>query len=158
MKLVKTTILFFILFLTFFVTQKVYASNHTLSESDVNELISKANENDITSQITLSDYYYDLEKYEDSFNWIKKAAELGDPVAQNNLGYMYDNGLGTVENKKLAYRWFKKAAEQNQVNALTTIATAKLIHVLTFRQNHLKLVFFLMFLTNWNKLKPLKVH
>ena len=36
---------------------------------------------------------------------------------------MYDNALGTVENKKLAYRWFKKAAEQNQVNALTTIAS-----------------------------------
>ena len=64
MKLVKTTILFFILFLTLFVTQKVYASNHTLSESEVNELISKANENDITSQIELHNYYYDLEKYE----------------------------------------------------------------------------------------------
>ncbi len=81
MKLIKTTILFFILFLTFFVTQKVYASNHTLSESQLNELISKANENDITSQIILWEYYYDLEKYEDSFNWIKKAAELGDSLA-----------------------------------------------------------------------------
>ena len=72
----KKTILFFILFLTFFVTQKVYASNHTLSESQLNELISKANENDITSQIELHNYYYDLEKYEDSFNWIKKQQNL----------------------------------------------------------------------------------
>ena len=127
MKLIKTTILFFILFLTFFVTQKVYASNHTLSESEVNELISKANENDITSQIELHNYYYDLEKYEDSFNWVKKAAELGDPIAQNNLGFMYDFALGTVENKKLAYNWYIKAAEQNQVNALTTIAYYYLI-------------------------------
>ena len=123
MKLIKSITLFFILFLTFFVTQKVYTSNHTLSESQLNELVSKANDNDIDSQIILSGYYYDLEKYEDSFNWIKKAAELGDPLAQNNLGYMYDNGKGTAKNKKLAYRWFKKAAEQNQVNALTTIAS-----------------------------------
>ena len=126
MKLIKTTILFFILFLTFFVTQKIYATR-TLSESEVNELISKANENNITSQIILWEYYYDLKKYEDSFNWIKKAAELGDPDAQNNLGFMYDFALGTVENKKLAYKWYIKAAEQNQVNALTSIAHYYLI-------------------------------
>ena len=123
MKLIITTILFFILSLNFLVTQKVYASNHTLSDSQLNELISEANDNDITSQIILWAYYYDLEKYEDSFNWIKKAAELGDPDAQNNLGYMYDNAKGTAENKKLAYKWFVKAAEQNQINALTTIAS-----------------------------------
>ena len=40
MKLIITTILFFILSLNFLVTQKVYASNHTLSDSQLNELIS----------------------------------------------------------------------------------------------------------------------
>jgi hypothetical protein len=94
-----------------------------LSEDAVDELILKAEENDINAQYLLHDHYLDLEKYEEALFWGKEAAKLGNAFAQNNLGFMYDNGLGTEENKKLAYQWFLKASEQNQVNALTTIAS-----------------------------------
>ena len=98
-------------------------SDENLSEDAVDELILKAEENDINAQYLLHDHYLDLEKYEEALFWGKEAAKLGNAFAQNNLGFMYDNGLGTEENKKLAYQWFLKAAEQNQVNALTTLAS-----------------------------------
>ena len=98
-------------------------SDENLIEDAVDELILKAEENDIDAQIMLWSYYYDLEKYEEALIWVEKAAKLGDAIGQNNLAFMYDNGLGTKENKKLAYQWFLKAGEQNQVNALTTIAS-----------------------------------
>jgi TPR repeat protein len=46
-----------------------------------------------------------------------KAAEQGDANAQNNLGMMYDNGLGTSQDYKQALYWFTKAAEQGLLSA-----------------------------------------
>ena len=39
-------------------------------------------------------------------------AQRGDAKAQNNLGLMYDNGLGVTQIHKLAVKWYRKAAEQ----------------------------------------------
>ena len=99
-----------------------FSAKQTLSESEINDLKIKAENNDINSQIELYYYYSASELYEDAFYWIEQAAIQGDPIAQNNLGYSYDNGLGIDINKKLAYEWFVKAAEQNQVHAITTLA------------------------------------
>ena len=98
-------------------------SNENFTEDEVDKLILKAEENDIDAQLTLSYHYYDLENYEEALFWIEAAAKLGNAIAQNDLGFMHDNGLGTDVNKKLAYQWFLKSAEQNQVNAITTIAS-----------------------------------
>ena len=40
------------------------------------------------------------------------SAKEGDSSAQNNLGLMYDNGNGVVQNYKEAVKWYRKAAEQ----------------------------------------------
>ena len=98
-------------------------TEQTLSESEINDLKIKAESNDISSQFELYYYYHDKELFEDAFYWVEKAAIQGDPIAQNNLGYAYDNGLGIDKNKKLAYAWFVKAAEQNQVHAITSLAS-----------------------------------
>ena len=98
-------------------------SNEKLTEDEVDEIILKAEENDINAQTILFHHYYALENYEEALFWVEAAAKLGDAIAQNDLGFMHDNGLGTEVNKKLAYQWFLKAAEQNQVNAITTIAS-----------------------------------
>ena len=60
---------------------------------------------------------------ENEFTKTLKEAELGDPISQNNVAHMYDNGLGTEKNLLKALHWYFKAGEQNQVNALTTIAS-----------------------------------
>lgn len=52
-----------------------------------------------------------------TFDKIKKSAEQGDAEAQFNLGVMYDNGAGTLTDKKQAFYWYKKSAEQGYAKA-----------------------------------------
>ena len=47
-----------------------------------------------------------------AFTSTKKLAEEGYARAQLNLGLMYANGYGVIENDKLAVEWFTKAAKQ----------------------------------------------
>src|ERR1039458_24193 len=41
--------------------------------------------------------------------------------AQNNIGYLYDEGLGVERDYKEAFTWYRKAAEQNQPAALFNV-------------------------------------
>lgn len=47
-----------------------------------------------------------------SFDWYRKAADLNDPEAQYEVGYMYSKGLGTNVDNKEALNWYLKAANQ----------------------------------------------
>ncbi len=42
--------------------------------------------------------------------WFRKAADQGDPGAQNQLGYMYVWGIGVDRDNAQAFRWFSRAA------------------------------------------------
>ncbi len=44
-------------------------------------------------------------------------AERGNAVAQYNLGLMYANGQGVVQDGKQAAKWYRKAAEQGLTEA-----------------------------------------
>jgi len=44
-------------------------------------------------------------------------ADQGDAVAQNNLGVMYDQGLGVPQDAVEAVRWYRLAAEQGDAGA-----------------------------------------
>ena len=44
--------------------------------------------------------------------WYGKAVDQDDSLAQNNLGVMYEQGLGVAKDDAEAVRWFRKAAEQ----------------------------------------------
>ena len=57
------------------------------------------------------------EKYPEALKWFRKAAELGHPKAQYNLGVCYANGIGVQKDMKEAVRWFRKAAEQGIAEA-----------------------------------------
>jgi S1-C subfamily serine protease len=50
-----------------------------------------------------------------------EAAQDGNAKAQNNLGYLYHQGLGGPVDFERALFWFSKAAVQGQVNAQTTL-------------------------------------
>jgi TPR repeat protein len=45
------------------------------------------------------------------------AAEQGDALAQYNLGLMYGNGEGVLQNQNEAINWYRKAAAQGQKDA-----------------------------------------
>jgi TPR repeat protein len=51
------------------------------------------------------------------------SANMGDPIAQYNLGLMYMTGQGTPEDFKKQVYWFTKSAEQGNANAQLYIAS-----------------------------------
>ncbi len=65
-------------------------------------------------------YYYGKGgsvSYRKALDLYSKAARLGDADAQFILGGMYHEGLGTEKNKKEAFKWLLKAAEQGRSTA-----------------------------------------
>jgi uncharacterized protein len=46
----------------------------------------------------------------EALRWYRKAAEQGYARAQNNLGVMYDNGEGVLQDDVTARMWFTLAA------------------------------------------------
>jgi len=44
-------------------------------------------------------------------------AEAGNPEAQNNLGFMYEDGLGVRQNYLLAMNWYRQAADSGLAQA-----------------------------------------
>lgn len=44
--------------------------------------------------------------------WYRKAAEQGHAKAQNNLGVLYEEGLGVPQSDEDAFAWFSKSAQQ----------------------------------------------
>ena len=57
-----------------------------------------------------------------AFELFCAAASDGDAPSQNTLGYFYDSGIGTERNPGLALRWYRRAARQNEVCAISNIA------------------------------------
>ena len=49
----------------------------------------------------------------DSFNAMVALAEKGDAEAQYHVGMMYNNGIGTQQDRKQALGWFQKSAASN---------------------------------------------
>ena len=44
--------------------------------------------------------------------WYLKAAAQGRALAQNNIGYLYEHGLGVPADNAQAVEWYRKAADQ----------------------------------------------
>jgi tetratricopeptide (TPR) repeat protein len=49
----------------------------------------------------------------DSFNGMMSLAHKGDAEAQYHVGMMYNNGIGTPQDRKQAFEWFQKSAASN---------------------------------------------
>src|SRR5579871_4464764 len=52
---------------------------------------------------------------------LKTRAEAGDAAAQTSLGWIYQKGTGTKPDMKEAVKWFEKAADQNNPEALVAL-------------------------------------
>lgn len=69
----------------------------------------------------LSKMYLDQENYEKAFIFSEKAAELGNPEAQYNLGVFFEQGVYVKKDKKQAEYWYEKAAKQGHINAINNL-------------------------------------
>jgi len=63
----------------------------------------------------------DLEK---AVYWYRKAAMQGYAVAQDNMGWMYQNGLGVEKDRKKAFQWFYKAAINGHINGQNNLGVS----------------------------------
>lgn len=88
-------------------------------EKNTHEMLKNLNiaiSNDFLPSITeLGVQYYDGNLIErdvnEAFKYFYKAAEMNDPLAQNNLGWMYEHGEGTLKDLIKAEKWYLIAAE-----------------------------------------------
>lgn len=53
---------------------------------------------------------------------MRAAAEQGDPLAQYNLGVIYEHGAGVAKNLDEAVRWYEAAADQHVAEAAAALA------------------------------------
>lgn len=59
----------------------------------------------------------DREHYATAYRSWKKLADQGAAEAQNNIGYLYEQGRGVKQSYARAIEWYKKAAEQDLAEA-----------------------------------------
>jgi TPR repeat protein len=71
--------------------------------------------------LTEAKRYLDLGDYAKALPPLQKAADAGDAVALNNLGVLYEKGLGVAQNYAQARQWFQKAAEAGNYHAMENL-------------------------------------
>jgi len=81
------------------------ASSQSEPTSDIAGITAKA-----TTALMMKDY-------PEALRLNLKAAELGDPQAQTNLGAMFQDGAGVERNYSEAMRWYQMAAKAGNVQA-----------------------------------------
>lgn len=58
--------------------------------------------------------------------WYEKAAAAGDPLAQYQVGYLYEAGIGVPRDPVRAFHWFQLAADGGSLNAKIDLGVAYL--------------------------------
>lgn len=58
-----------------------------------------------------------------AFDLFQRAAELGDPGSQLDLGYFFDCGIHGTKDKSKALHWYYRAYRQGDASAASNIAT-----------------------------------
>ena len=64
---------------------------------------------------------YAKRDYDTAFKAWYPLAEAGDPMAQNNIGFMYRKGRGVPPNEAEAIKWYRRAADQGLADAMTNL-------------------------------------
>jgi TPR repeat protein len=79
-----------------------------------------ANKGDANAQFKLAEHY-DKITWGEALYWYAKAAQQGNPGAQNNLGLHYVDGKGVQQDYKIALDLYTKAAQQGMKEACYNI-------------------------------------
>src|SRR4030066_2782 len=66
----------------------------------------------IADQLKDPDAAYLRGDYATAFDLLKPLAEQGNPLAQHNLGLMYEEGRGVPQDYAEAMKWYRRAAER----------------------------------------------
>lgn len=86
-----------------------------------------ADTGDFAAQVTMGTLYlqgaYGVPRdYNRAFQYFQQAATIArDPAALSNLGFMYANGLGVLQDNETAVKYYKEAAEKGNPHAQTNL-------------------------------------
>ncbi|KAF9900301.1 hypothetical protein EC991_007643 [Linnemannia zychae] len=94
----------------------------SVDSSSFHETMKKAKLGDMNAQHALGEMYYYArggvqQDYNAAMEWYTKAAIQGHAKAQNDIGYMYDVGLGVSRDYDRAMIWYRKASDQGSASA-----------------------------------------
>lgn len=73
------------------------------------------------AQLRLGNDYLAQKDYSSAMFWFRKAAERSNSVAENNIGWLYENGFGVKQDYTEALNWFRKAASGGYAEAQNNI-------------------------------------
>ena len=73
------------------------------------------------AQVQLGNDYLAGRDYEMAMTWFRKAADQDNAAAQNNVGWLYQNGWGVKQDYAEAVIWYRKAAEKGNAAAQVNI-------------------------------------
>jgi tetratricopeptide (TPR) repeat protein len=62
-------------------------------------------------------------QYAEAMPWYERAAAQGNALATNNLAYLYDQGLGVLQDRRKAFDLYARAADLKSADAMWNIAT-----------------------------------
>ena len=106
--------------------EEVFASSKTEAEkiAELHKKFPDAFPEDVIEKENLAKSYFEKasehslkKEHGEAVKWFRKAADMGEPNAQYNLGICYYKGQGVKQDFGEAVKWLKKAAEQGIVFA-----------------------------------------
>lgn len=101
--------------------------NNGKKETFLEQSLRLANEGNVESQMNLGYMYLygnnGVEQdFEKAFEYYNMAAEQNNPIALNNIGSLYFNGIGVEKNRAKALDYFRRSAINGNDNAATNLA------------------------------------
>lgn len=98
------------------------------ADADISQIQASAKHGNIREQIALADAYFSGHGVKQDLKmaafWYEKAAGSGDPIAQNEIGYLYQVGLGVRADEARAVHWFQLAAAGGFLDAKVNLGVA----------------------------------
>lgn len=79
---------------------------------------------------------------EKAFAYFREGASEGDPLAQNELAFLYAAGKGTTQDYRQAFIWYQKAAQQGLASAQYNLGLLYLYGLGTTRNQALAIHWF----------------
>jgi TPR repeat protein len=83
-----------------------------------------AEQNYLPAQVKMGEFAESSQFYEESVGWYLMAATQGNAAGQANLGRMYMTGKGIEKDDNKALYWIRRAAAQDYLPAVRTMAVA----------------------------------
>ncbi len=91
-------------------------------------------ENDEQQLLMQAELYYNGEKYESLVELYSLEALRKNPIALNNLGYMYSKGIYFEQNFDVAIQYYENALKKGLDDALHNLVSLKLHNCTTFQE------------------------